>query len=331
MGCKIGVDGGGTKTECILVDESGAIIARHVAPGSNPSIVGEAKAGHIVAQALRALKKKGESAYSFKVGTARGRNPKGVGREPSLPPIAVTLLCMAGSRTFWQGFAKRLKGSGRVVAVDDSLPVLELATGGGPGLVLHAGTGSFVAARKEAFSARWARSSGAPFGRVHYAGGLGWRLGDPGSGYDIGQRAVARAVLEFQGWLPRSGLTKLVRRKAPFPGTRDIKRRYYAKTPASEFARLAPDVLRLAGRGDPAARTVVEESVGALLKLALSVASKLFPETSLGALPVGLSGPILTHPVAVEVVAAAKSGLRPKPLKGTPMDGVRGLLARLGG
>jgi N-acetylglucosamine kinase-like BadF-type ATPase len=344
MGCKIGVDGGGTKTECILVDDSGALVARHVAPGSNPSIVGEAKAGKIVAEALRTLKKKGKSAYPIKVGTARravrilksSPRPEHVERrerlgEPPLPSVTVTLLCMAGSRTFWRGFARKRKGWGRVIAVDDSLPVLELATGGGPGLVLHAGTGSFVAARSEALSSRETRSARAPFGKVHYAGGLGWRLGDPGSGYDIGRRAIARAILERQGWMPRSGLTKLFGGEAPLAGKGDIKRRYYAKTTASDIARLAPGVLRLARRGDPAARRVVEESVGALLELALTVASKLFPETSLGALRVGLSGPILTHPVALEVLAAAKSGLAPMPLEGTPIEGVRGLLARLRG
>ena len=74
------------------------------------------------------------------------------------------------------------EGFGKVVACDDSRPVLELATGGKPGLVLHAGTGSFVAAQ-------------APDGTLHYAGGTGWRFGDPGSGYDLGLlRAVTNAV-----------------------------------------------------------------------------------------------------------------------------------------
>ena len=40
MSYKIGVDGGGTKTECILVDPQGEIVARRLAPGSNPNVVG---------------------------------------------------------------------------------------------------------------------------------------------------------------------------------------------------------------------------------------------------------------------------------------------------
>ena len=47
MHWKIGVDGGGTKTECILVDPSGAIAARHTGLGCSPSLVGSARAREI--------------------------------------------------------------------------------------------------------------------------------------------------------------------------------------------------------------------------------------------------------------------------------------------
>ena len=37
---QIGVDGGATKTECILVDAAGTIVARYLAPGCNANITG---------------------------------------------------------------------------------------------------------------------------------------------------------------------------------------------------------------------------------------------------------------------------------------------------
>ena len=161
MNFKIGVDGGGTKTECILVDASGKIVARRLAPGCNPSIAGAEQARLIVTDALCAL------------------------RDGAT--VSSTRLFMAGAPGFWQEFAATLTDFGRTSAHDDSLPVLELATDGAPGLVLHAGTGSFVAAR-------------APDNSVHYAGGIGWRFGDSGSGYELGRRTVARGLLELQGW-----------------------------------------------------------------------------------------------------------------------------------
>ena len=55
MTYKIGVDGGGTKTECVLVDAAGVIVARHLAPGCNPNIVGPEQARLILTAALGAL------------------------------------------------------------------------------------------------------------------------------------------------------------------------------------------------------------------------------------------------------------------------------------
>ena len=52
MTYRIGVDGGGTKTECILIDASGEIVARHLAPGCNPSVVGPEQARLIITDAL---------------------------------------------------------------------------------------------------------------------------------------------------------------------------------------------------------------------------------------------------------------------------------------
>ena len=87
-GCKIGVDGGGTKTEFILLDLANNVIARHRALGSNPSVVGPEQARRSVADAL----------YAF--------------RAQAPAPIAHTLLCMAGARGFWKEFALTLEGHG---------------------------------------------------------------------------------------------------------------------------------------------------------------------------------------------------------------------------
>jgi len=295
MSYKIGVDGGGTKTECILVDDSGAIVARHLAPGCNPNVVGREEAARIVTHALADL-------------ISEIRNPKS----------EIILLCMAGNRAFWREFAASLQGFGRVVATDDSLPVLELATDGGPGMVLHAGTGSFVAARAQAGS----------IPAVHYAGGLGFRFGDPGSGYDLGRRAVARALLEMQGWSAPSGLSPLLGSVTGLATVEAILGYFYSDpAPNPKIAALVPAVLRLAAEGDPAASALAIESASGLLDLAVSVAAKVFPGAPPDSLRVGLSGSILNHPVIAKALAA-RSPFNLKLVDEPAIEGVRRLLNR---
>jgi N-acetylglucosamine kinase-like BadF-type ATPase len=293
MAWKIGVDGGGTKTECILVDPSGAVAARHTGPGCSPSLVGAPRAREIAAEALAAV---------------RAAHP---GAQ-----VSTTLLCMAGSRAFWSEFGSGLAGFGRTSTVDDSVPVLELATRGAPGLVIHAGTGSFVAART-------------PDGEVHYAGGTGWRFGDEGSGYDIGRRAIARALLELQGWAPPSGLGALVRRRTGHSTSGDVSVYFYGDPATNNgVAALAPDVLRLAGEGDPAAGEAVSASVLQLLALAVSVTGQLFPGRLPDAFRAGVSGHILNNAFSFQVL----SSKAPFPLSQVtepPIEGVRLLLGRM--
>lgn len=290
---KIGVDGGGTKTELILIDDRGDVVARRITAGCNPNIAGTEDARIILEEALGTL------AAHF--------------------PVSHTLLCMAGSPTFWRDTAASLTAGGLfgdVSALDDSRSVLELATNGRPGLVIHAGTGSFVAAQ-------------APDGSLHYAGGTGWRFGDPGSGYDLGRRAISKALLELQGWQLPTSLSTVVRDHTGLTQSAAITRFFYQHAePNKQIAALAPAILRLAEEGDHAAHLIVTESVTALLQLAEDVITKLFPGWHRDTLRAAVSGPILTHR-AVRPILATRSSLNLRPVDESPVEGVRRLLLRL--
>jgi glucosamine kinase len=290
---KIGVDGGGTKTELILIDDRGDIVDRRLTSGCNPSIAGPEAARITLEEAL---------------GTLAAHHP-----------VSHTLLCMAGAPAFWRETAEALTDGdlfGKVSSVDDSRPVLELATGGRPGLVIHAGTGSFVAAQ-------------APDGTLHYAGGTGWRFGDPGSGYDLGRRAISKALLELQGWQLPTSLSTLLRDHTGLVNAPAITRHFYQHAdPNKQIAALCPAVLRLAEEGDHAAHQVVAESITALLQLAEDVIAKLFPGWHRDTLRAGVSGPILTH-AAVRPILNTRSSLNLRPVDDQPIEGVRRLLTRM--
>jgi glucosamine kinase len=290
---KIGVDGGGTKTELILIDDRGDIIASRVTQGCNPNVSGTEDARIILEEALGTLAAHHE--------------------------VSHTLLCMAGAPTFWRDTAAALTAEGlfgQVSSLDDSRSVLELATNGRPGLVIHAGTGSFVAAQ-------------APDGSIHYAGGTGWRFGDPGSGYDLGRRAIGKALLELQGWQLPSSLSTVVRDHTRLTEAAAITRHFYQHAePNKQIASLAPAILRLAEEGDHAAHLILTESVTALLQLAEDVITKLFAGWHRDTLRAAVSGPILAHP-AVRPILATRSTLNLRPIDDSPIEGVRRLLLRL--
>ncbi|HEY8995648.1 MAG TPA: BadF/BadG/BcrA/BcrD ATPase family protein [Lacunisphaera sp.] len=307
---KIGVDGGGTKTEFILVDASGTIVARHRAPGCNPSQVGPDKAREILRTGLDAL-----------LAQSKIEN-----RESK---IVATHLYMAGSPTFWREVADALTDCGSVTTAPDSVPVLELATGGGPGLVLHAGTGSFVAAR-------------APDGSVHYAGGLGWKLGDAGSGFDLGRRGIAVALLELQAHSSSaagspqlqtiSPLTEALRAHTGLADYAANSRFFYSDPSANAaIAGFAPHVLELAEHDCGPAQQVVADSVTDLARLADQVIHRLFPAPA-GAVPCGVSGRILNSVPATFALRSLATKLRwPVTLNfitESPAEGVRRLLLK---
>lgn len=299
MNFKIGVDGGGTKTKYILTDGSDAIVARRSTPGCSPSIMDHASIRANIADNLRALEAE-----------AQQRDPKA--------KITDVLFCMAGSRIFWGEFGGQITGYGRVHNFDYSIPVLELATGGKSGLVLHSGTGSFVAA-------------GSADGTAHYAGGLGWRLGDPASAYDLGQHAVARAILELQGWAQSSDLGAAICQATDIHDANALTRHFYTDTKsATMISAFAPHVTRLAEHGNEVAREILINSVTKLGQLANEVIARIFPAKNETQLPVGLSGVILQTAAARNTLGAM---LDPRcamhVITEPPIEGVRQLLARL--
>jgi N-acetylglucosamine kinase-like BadF-type ATPase len=296
---RIGVDGGGTKTEFILIDAAGVIVARHTAPGCNPSQCGPEKSREILTIGLDAL-----------LAAAPVSGPR--------PSVSGLHLFMAGSATTWRDLTSGLNGYGTITLATDSLPVLELATAGAPGLVLHAGTGSFVAAR-------------APDGTVHYAGGLGWKIGDPGSGYDLGRRGIAQAMLELQGWSASSGLDEALQTHTGLAGYAAISRLIYNDPAANAvIAGFAPRVIELAAQGCPPAQIALTETLTELVGQARLITTKLFGETTV---PCGVSGAILnSEPASFALPALVSAHRWPVTLNfitTPPIEGVRRLLAKL--
>src|ERR1700682_3604745 len=165
----LGFDGGGTKTECVLMDPAGKILARTFAGPSNPSRVG-------VELATREI----EKAADLSLQEARvARNTVaalGAGLAVTGKPERKERMQASLARAF----------PGAAVNIFTDLEMALAAAGEGPVIVLVAGTGSAAIGRNAQ-------------GQIWRTGGQGPRLGDDGSAFDIGSRAVAREMKEREG------------------------------------------------------------------------------------------------------------------------------------
>ncbi|MGH9862359.1 MAG: BadF/BadG/BcrA/BcrD ATPase family protein [Candidatus Acidiferrales bacterium] len=275
----LGIDAGGTKTECALADEAGVVVARAAGVGANLRRVSPAELRATLADCFEQLR-----------------------RAASLPGLDVEVVCAgfaggadAEARERARSALAELLRPRFLYVVGDMEVALEAAVGAGPGVVLIAGTGSIAYGRSES-------------GRTARAGGLGPDVGDEGSAYDIG----CRALLAFEkGGAPRLG--------------RFIEQAKLSTPPTvAELAGLMPEVLRAAREGDLAAREILEQATAALAALALAVLGELGLVAS--EVPVATSGGVFA--ASEEIFAQVRSRILHEaseaivePLRITPAEG----------
>lgn len=143
---------------------------------------------------------------------------------------------------------------GAVTVADDAVTAHLGAFGGGPGVVISAGTGAVVL-----------HSDGRRATRVD---GLGHEWGDRGSAYWVGRAALRDALLEEEGG-PASGQESLLLVAAHGRLGDDLRRRVEVAPPAvDEVAAFARVVAETARSGDPVAEGIL---AGAGAELARSV------------------------------------------------------------
>jgi N-acetylglucosamine kinase-like BadF-type ATPase len=163
----LGLDGGGTKTDCVLMDQSQKVVSNGRSGPSNPLRVGFGGALHSICEAA-----------------------DGAIREAGLTTADIAAVCtgLAGAsqadaeskmrRLLSQEFPKS------IIHVCTDLELTLEAAAHEDAVVLIAGTGSAAVGRHED-------------GRVARVGGHGPLLSDEGSAYDIGRRAAAQCMRDF--------------------------------------------------------------------------------------------------------------------------------------
>ena len=240
----LGLDGGGTKTECVLLDETQRVVARSRGGPSNPMRVGFGGALAAVCEAVRIAI-----------------------HNSQIPGNEVVSLCAGLAGTAYPQSAEKMKHlleeefPGKTIRVCTDLDLTLECTGEGAAIVLIAGTGS----------AAIGRDAHGQTGRV---GGHGPLLGDEGSAYHVGQRAVIDALRHFERTGQDTPLGAKILAETGEPSWADLQSRAHA-APDGVFPRLFPLVLHEAEFGDPAASALVDDCAAALAGLVKDLAGRL--------------------------------------------------------
>jgi glucosamine kinase len=261
----VGADVGGTSSRVVVYHDD-TERGRAEGPGS-PMRLGQ---GNHLAAALaemaRPLLMRGRTvrADALVVGAA------GAGREGERAELQ---LALEQQRLAW-----------RVIVTTDAELARAAAFGGAPGVLLIAGTGSIAVARDVR-------------GQSRRVGGLGWRMGDQGSAYWLGARALEAVGAMHDGLGSVTHLAESLCTAATVAGIAGLVQ-WSTTATAAQVAALGPAVLDCATAGDQVAMHLRDAAVEALAQLAMAAGG--------GQLPVAMSGGLLApgRPLRDRVAAA---------------------------
>ncbi len=232
----LGVDGGATATTAVVGDETGRIAG-----------VGKSGASNAAADLGAVLREAAESA---------------LGGE--MVEFEAACFGLSGGAENTEAAVRGAVRARNYSITHDALIALAGATGGEPGIVTIAGTGSIAFGRNAE-------------GRTARAGGWGYAFGDEGSAFDMVRQAL-RAALRFEeGWGAKTSLHRALIEAAGARSANDLLHRFYARDfPKSEVAAFAPLVDEIARAGDAIAIEILKSAAQALSTIAIAVRNQLF-------------------------------------------------------
>ncbi|HEU4521731.1 MAG TPA: BadF/BadG/BcrA/BcrD ATPase family protein [Thermoanaerobaculia bacterium] len=292
----IGVDGGGSKTAALVIDENQQPLGRGLAGASNHLRVGIETATRNIERAVNiALVEAGIAIrnidYAY-CGIAGADHPAHHQRV------------VDSLRIFFPG--------GNFIVDTDARIALTGAVGFGSGVVVISGTGSVAFGRNEA-------------GEEARAGGWGPTIGDEGSGYAIARDGLSAIVRAHDGRGRRTKMTEMLCYDYDMCSPEDLPRFVYATTThADDIARYGKLVIQAASQGDEVANEILDRAGRELGECVLAVARRLkltgqdFPVAHVGG--AFNAGDLLLGPMRATLEREAPGAALQQPAR-TPVEG----------
>ncbi|MEM7716715.1 MAG: BadF/BadG/BcrA/BcrD ATPase family protein [Cyanobacteria bacterium P01_A01_bin.68] len=279
----LGIDGGGSKTVCILMDDKCEILGRGEAGSSNYQSVGIEATKYSIESAIynAIIEKENIKIAAICLGLA------GVGRAKDIEVIKSIVEDIISSQTSEEtppqadsaeismeetppqpspqaGRGSFFCKNCNMIISHDALIALVGGIGNDVGIVVAAGTGSIIFGRNHR-------------GETKRVGGWGYLLGDEGGAYKIAVAGMEGALRAYDG---REISTSLVENFKNHLGLKSIEELievvYRRGWGVKEIAALAPIVDNAAASGDEVANQIIDNALEELVKATVTVINGIF-------------------------------------------------------
>jgi N-acetylglucosamine kinase len=260
----IGIDGGGTKSHCLLLNEKREIVSECFGGPTNFLMLGSEPVCKTILDVIKECREKAKinlnQIDAVFIGTT------GAGRRTDAQQL----------ESDFMKYLREQETMLRNVSVEsDALVALEGAFDGAPGSILIAGTGSIMYGKDQKDI-------------LYRVGGFGRFIGDEGSGYSIGKRGLIAVARHYDGRGTRTLLANLLGINFSIVTPEDLVISIYKKN--FDIAAFAPYVFQAAEQNDSVARKIVEEEADELIKHIQAMKKKILVQT----LDVAFVGSVLT-------------------------------------
>ncbi len=268
MSYVLGIDGGGTKTVCVIMNAQCEVIGRGEAGASNYQSIGVDAAlssieSAIYAAAIEALKViKCIQIKAICLGLA------GIGRPNDIEVVKGIVSNLENSPSLpieWELLSSQAATieNKNIIICHDALIALVGGIGHDVGIVVAAGTGSIVFGRNQQ-------------GITKRVGGWGYILGDEGSGYKIAVAGLQAAMQAYDGRGKSTILQEVFKNHLALASMEDLIEVVYRRGwGVKEIAALAIVVDSAAADGDEVANRIIDDAVRELVKATSTVINAL--------------------------------------------------------
>jgi len=242
----LGIDGGQSSTTALIGDESGRVLGTGRAGPCNHAAAGEGRQKFIAAVT--------ESVHDAALSADL--------EEPLT--FAAACLGLSGGPDDKDVLAREVIRAEHYLITHDAHIALAGATGGGPGIITIAGTGSIAFGRNAA-------------GQVARAGGWGYVFGDEGGSFDLVRQSLRAVLRNEEGWGGKTALREILLGATGARDANDLLHRFYTRAyPRDRVAAMAELVDQAARNGDPAATEILGSAAQSLATITSAVRRQLF-------------------------------------------------------